>query len=265
MKLRNSYRVWVLVVVLVMLGVMVIPAGASSPPLRVKWVFNVSFENGVINATRENTLMVGNQTILSWTDSSPDIDCQPAGNVAIGVDSALFGGGFIKCDLSSLQLSTLIATNYQVQLPDVCPMSSPQFDMWARVNVANPNFGSTNSLPLIWHPDYSMNYYLNETSANTGSLTLTSGTNRTITSSNFNILPNVLQMVGSRIHPCNGTNCIGNHFVNGQSLSTGMTQDELFLGTTLETTIYIGYDGVDVFTGEMGDIQLDPGCVPEPG
>lgn len=265
--MRKNYGVVVGLFVLVMLGVLVVPAGAaSSPPIRVKWVLNMDFENGVINATRSNSLYVGSQLRLQWTDSAPTIDCFPVGNVTVGVDSAVFNGGHIQCDLGSLQLSTWTATGGRALLTDTCNLATNQFDMWGRMNVQNPDFTVANSLPLVWHPDYSMSYHLQEDSAGQGVLSLASGVDRVTESAPFTLLPDVSQSVASRLYPCNGSNCLGKHFVDGQLLNQESVMDEVFLfGTTLDTTMYIGYDGVTTYVGELSDIDFDPGCVATTG
>lgn len=264
MKMRKLYRVMIVVLVMVMLAMVAVPAGAaeSSPTVRVTWVLNVSFLKGQVIAERQNSLYIGQNLRLQWTDDWPEILCTPVGNVSIGFDTATFNGGHIECDLSSLKQSTSDESGGRAILADTCNLTPSGFLAYGRVNITDPDFSSASSLPLISHSDFNTSLYLNDEGASQGSLTFSSGTSRTTTSLPFNLLGGTEQTVGSRINACSGGNCTGKHFLDNLVVSQETIPDEVSAsGTSLETTIFIGYDGVDVFQGTMGDIEFDPGCV----
>ncbi len=222
-----------------------------------RWVFELSFNNGQIEARRINRLYLGNTLTDQWDQP---ISCQPTGAVTVGGSSATFNGGYLTCNLPSFRQEVATYTQGLVQLQNMCTSSGRQFDIWAQAEIGTVDFNKGNRHPILSHPDYQTYYAVEKANINEAAMVLDAATNSE-SSSPF-VISGIGDLIGSRINQCNGKTCSARHMLNGAITDSNVIpQAAAVNGTSDATTIFIGRQGKQAFYGELLSVRDDPGCV----
>lgn len=262
----NRYSVlfrWLVLVFVLLLPILLLADVAQAQSWQnvrnARWVFELSFNNGQIEARRINRLYLGNNLTHQWDQP---IICQPIGAVTIGGNSANFNGGYLKCNLPSFKQEVAIYTQGLVQLQNTCMISGRQFDIWAQAEIGTVNFNKANRHPILSHPDYQTYYAVEKANINEGVMVLDAGTNSESSSPFVISGSGISDLIGSRINQCDGTTCAARHMLNGVITDLNVIpQAAAVNGTSDATTIYIGRQGKQAFYGELLNVRDDPGCV----
>jgi hypothetical protein len=235
---------------------------AAQPPIVAKWVLDVRFENNAIVADWTGTVTRGTQVLRTWVD---DVSAFCVVNdpllVTVGADSAMFAGGTINCNLPSFQQRVFEETQGRLFLANSCQASGSRLDVWLQATLRDPDFSAGGMwMPFANHPDFGLRMGLQDGGAADASLILDAGA-MTTESTVFPLAGSgVAQLVGSRINPCNSSQCRAKHQVDGQLITQQTISMSALSGTTGPTTITLGSDGVDYYYGDILDIHIDPGC-----
>jgi hypothetical protein len=262
----RNYRYSILFKGLVLVVAFVLPllllAGVaqaqSGPTIRTaRWIFELSFDNGQIEARRINQLYLNNNLTHQW---SQPITCQQTGAVTIGGNSATFNGGHLVCNLPSFQQEVGTYTQGLVQLQNSCWISGRRFDIWAQAEIGGVDFNKGNRHPILSHPDYQTTYAVEKANVNDAIMALDAGTN---SESSSPFTPSGMgDLIGSRINQCNGKTCAARHMLNNVITDNNVIpQATAINGTTGATTIYVGRQGTERYYGNLISVRADPGCV----
>lgn len=253
----------VLLAVIVVLPILLltnVARAAQVPPVKnARWILELSFQNGTINARRINQIYDGNTLTEQWDQP---ITCQKKGAITIGATSAIFNGGYLLCNLPNFRLEVQAHTQGLVNLKKTCTISGNKVNVWGQAMLRNVDFTKGNRHPIFSHPAYEMAYAV-EKSGTDVTMILDAG------SESEESLPFVFlsgsNEIGSRIQQCNGSTCTTQHMLNGSNVNTAqIPQVAAWTVTTGASTIYIGREGSLRFYGELFSLRDDPGCVAQP-
>lgn len=237
-------------------------AEIDAAPYSAKWILSVEFVNNGITATRTNQLYRKRTLLKQWSES---VTCQTNGAVTLGLDRATFAGGYVQCDLPSFRDAVFVYTGGRILLANSCSNSGRNVNFWGLSRVDAVDFNASATQPIVTHPDYQAQFTLLE--AQNGpdvQLRLEAGP-MTTDSIPFS-LPAAETQLGSRLNMCDGSNCRGQHTLDGVLLNKeGVAQGAPWNGTSGPTTVYLGTDGVNFFRGEMLRSDWDPGCIVRQG
>lgn len=252
---------WLVLVFAILLPILLLADVAQAQSWQnvrnARWVFELSFNNGQIEARRINRLYLGNTMTAQWDQP---ISCQPTGAVTIGGNNATFNGGHIVCNLPSFRQEVANYTQGLVQLQDTCMISGRRFDIWAQAEIGTADFKKGNRQPILSHPDYQTYYAVEKASINEAVMVLDAGTSSE-SSSPF-VISGIGDLIGSRINQCDGSTCVARHMLNNVITDYNViSQAQAINGTADATTIYVGRQGKQTFYGDLISVRDDPGCV----
>jgi hypothetical protein len=235
-------------------------AAQQPPPITAKWIFELSFSNGQIQARRINQLFQGKTLTAQWDQS---INCQKNGPVAIGASSATFSGGYLNCFLPSFKDEVQMYTQSAIILKNTCSIGGTKVDVWGQATLRNVDFTKANRHPIFSHPAYSMAYAVEKDGA--GAIMVLDAGSESEQSSPF-VFTSAADTLGSRIHECDGNTCTSRHILNGSEIDNDqIPQVATWSVTTGATTLFVGREGTGRFYGELFSLRDDPGCVAQPG
>lgn len=235
---------------------------AAQPPITAKWVLDVRFENSAIVADWTGSVYRGNTLLRSWVDDvSATCVVDTPGLVTVGVDAATFAGGTIGCNLPSFKQRVFEETGGRLTITDSCQAVGPRIDVWMQATLRDPDFVAAGRiLPLVNHQDFGLRMALLDGGVGDASLRLDGGAMSSESDLFALAGAGVVQQVGSRINPCNNSQCRARHQVDSALHTLDTIAMSPISGVTLPTTVTIGSDGVDYYFGDIIDLRVDPGC-----